>query len=202
MNTLCIMIKAPAMGRVKTRLAREVGAAAAVAAYRTMTAELIRRLNGGREWRLILAVAPDAALATRAFPAKVRRIAQGGGDLGGKMQRVMDRLRRNGPVAIVGSDIPAIGRKHIRAAFKALAANDAVIGPSEDGGYWLIGCGRRRRIAPFANVAWSTDRALAGTMANLKGARVGILPVLPDIDTAADWRDWTRKPLSVRRNGL
>lgn len=201
MKTLCIMVKAPVMGLVKTRLAREIGRSAALNAYRTMTAGLIRRLSTGAQWRLVLAVAPDRAQMSRAFPASVERIAQGGGDLGARMQRVIDRFREEGPVAVIGSDIPGISRGHIRSAFKTLANHDAVLGPAEDGGYWLIGVGTRRPMTPFANVRWSTEHALADTLANLKGARVGLIGQLPDVDTAMEWRDWTRQTSRVRLNG-
>jgi uncharacterized protein len=202
MKTLCIMVKEPAMGRVKTRLAREIGNGAAVAAYRMMLDAVVRRLRGGREWRLVLAVAPDAAILSRALPNGVARQRQGRGDLGQRMQRVFDHNKDAGPVVIIGSDIPTISRAAIRDAFKALQGHDAVIGPADDGGYWLIGTGRRRRVAPFAGVAWSTDQALAGTLKNLAGLRIAILQSLRDVDTAKDWRDWTRQPAAARLNGL
>jgi hypothetical protein len=200
MTTLCIMVKAPQMGRVKTRLARETGQAAAVAAYRTMLATIVRRLRGGREWRVVLAVAPDAAVETRGLPAAAR-IAQGRGDLGARMQRLFDRFRRRGPVIVIGSDIPGISRGDIRSALKALKANDAVVGPAEDGGYWLIGQGLRRRLAPFEGVRWSTEHARADTVRNLAGASVARLRSLLDVDAAQDWRAWTRESARVKRNG-
>lgn len=202
MRTLCIMVKAPVMGLVKTRLARQIGAAAAVAAYRAMIAQSLRRLGCDTRWRLVLAVAPDAAAATRSFPTQIVRMKQGRGDLGVRMQRVLDGLRRHGPVLIVGSDIPGIAPRHIALAFAKLEANDAVLGPAPDGGYWAIGVGRRRRLAPFSNVRWSGPQARADTLANLHGARVTLLTELADVDGAQDWRTWTRQPASVRLKGV
>jgi uncharacterized protein len=195
------MVKAPVMGLVKTRLAREIGRAAAVAAYRTMIADTLRRLGRDRRWRIVLAVAPDSSVATRAFPAAVRRLKQGQGDLGVRMQRVFDALRNKGPVLLIGSDIPGIAPHHIALAFHALEAHDAVLGPAPDGGYWAVGIGRRRRLTPFALVRWSTPEALSGTLANMKGARVALVDELPDVDTAAEWRAWTRLPPSRRLQG-
>jgi hypothetical protein len=196
MRTLCVMAKAPVLGGVKTRLARGIGGAQAVAAYRTMLALALRRLARHRRWRLVLAIAPHAALKSRALAFGGGRIAQGPGDLGRKMQRVYDRLRAHGPVVIIGSDIPAIAPRDIFRAFHALEAHDAVIGPSDDGGYWLIGFGRRRRLAPFTAVRWSSVHALGDTLAGLAGARVATLRALTDIDSAEDWRAWTRQPPS------
>lgn len=202
MRTLCIMVKAPIMGLVKTRLGREIGQAAAVNAYRTMIMGTLRRLGRDRRWRIVLAVAPDACAATRAFPAEVSRLKQGHGDLGARMQRAFDRLRRHGPVVLIGSDIPGIAPRHVAGAFTLLEAHDAALGPAPDGGYWAIGVGRRRRMAPFAGVRWSTPQALSGTLANMKDARVAMLDELPDIDTAAEWRAWTCLPPSVRLRGV
>jgi hypothetical protein len=173
----------------------------AVAAYRAMLRLTVRRLGRDSRWRLVLAVAPDAALPSGALPLVHARIGQGHGDLGARMQRVFDQLRPSGPVLIIGSDIPSIVPSDIAAAFRALEAHDAVIGPSDDGGYWLIGLGRRRRLAPFGDVRWSSTFALKDTLMGLRGGRTSRLRVLPDVDTAAEWRAWTALPPSARFRG-
>ena len=92
-----------------------------------------------------------------------------------------------GPVVIVGSDIPGIRPAHVARAFRALGRADWVVGPAEDGGYWLIGARRRPSYRdPFAGVRWSSEHTLADTVANLTGARIAFLEVLSDIDTGAD----------------
>jgi glycosyltransferase A (GT-A) superfamily protein (DUF2064 family) len=96
-----------------------------------------------------------------------------------------------GPVAIVGSDIPAIRPHHIAQAFAALGRHAYVFGPARDGGYWLIGARRRPRIPPglLAGVRWSTGHALADSLATLpKGARVAYLEELEDVDDGAAYR--------------
>ncbi len=103
----------------------------------------------------------------------------------------MGRLLRAlppGPAVIVGSDIPDLRPVHVAQAFQMLGGHDWVFGPAGDGGYWLIGA-RRRRAAPrvtFAGVRWSSPHALADTLANLKGARIGFLEALADVDTGED----------------
>jgi rSAM/selenodomain-associated transferase 1 len=186
-RTLVVMVKEPQAGRVKTRLARGIGAANAAAFYRHATAAVLSRVTCPGEWGTILAVAPDPACASRAWPSHTKRIAQGHGDLGQRMQRVMDRLPP-GPVLIIGSDIPGIRARHIRNAFAALGRNDAVFGPAPDGGYWLVGLKRFPRVLrAFRKVRWSTEHALADTRANLTGLRVAHIDTLDDIDDAADF---------------
>jgi rSAM/selenodomain-associated transferase 1 len=201
MRTLCIMAKAPMMGLVKTRLARQIGSAAAVTAYRTMLLQSLRRLGRDRRWRIVLAIAPDMLAASPALPPGFTRVGQGTGDLGARMQRVVSVLRTHGPVLVIGSDIPGVAPWHVARAFRALEAHDAVLGPAPDGGYWAIGFGRRRALTPFAQVRWSTPHARADTLANLKHARVALVDELSDIDTADEWRIWSRQPPSTRFRG-
>jgi glycosyltransferase A (GT-A) superfamily protein (DUF2064 family) len=102
------------------------------------------------------------------------------------MQRLMD-CAPPGPVVIIGTDIPDIARAHIAAAFRLLGRHDAVLGPAEDGGYWLVGLRRCPRILrPFGGVRWSSAHALGDTLGNLRGRSVALLPTLRDVDTAAD----------------
>ena len=183
------MLKDPRPGRVKTRLARDIGPIAATWWVRHQTDRLLRRLRDPR-WDLVLAVAPDVAgLTSRAWPADLERIPQGPGDLGARMARVM-RSRPPGPVCIVGGDIPGITRAHLASAFASLGRHDAVFGPAPDGGYWLIGLKRTRAIpATFLqDVRWSTKHALADSRATLPVSRIGLVDTLRDVDTADDLR--------------
>jgi uncharacterized protein len=185
-RTLVVMVKVPQAGRVKTRLARGIGAVRAVQFYRHTTNAVLGRVVSPREWRTLLAVAPDSGRKSRTFPAHIARIAQGSGDLGQRMQRVMDQMPP-GPVLIIGSDIPGITASHIRRGFTALGSSDAVFGPAPDGGYWMVGLRRAPRVLrPFQNVRWSSAHALADTRANLKNLRVALIDTLQDIDDAAD----------------
>lgn len=183
---LVMMVRRPAMGRVKTRLARGLGAVAAVKFYRAATGGLAARLGVDPRWDLILAVTPDASAGDRVWPRHLGIVPQGQGDLGQRMQRVFDRMPP-GPVVIIGSDSPSIRAAHIAHAFRALGTVDAVFGPAPDGGYWLVGLSRRQRVlTPFAGVRWSTADTLADTINNLAGSRVHVMETLDDIDEPAD----------------
>lgn len=182
------------MGRVKTRLARDAGQGDAQRFYRSQTLSLIRRLGRDPRWQTLIAVSPLAALHEEGFwPEDVPRVWQGEGDLGDRMGLMMEGLPP-GPVVIVGCDIPAIRPAHIAEAFKALGRHDAVFGPAEDGGYWLVGLKRFPKVPEiFGNVRWSSPHALEDTLANLKGRRVAFLETLPDVDTGADLKRWRQE---------
>jgi glycosyltransferase A (GT-A) superfamily protein (DUF2064 family) len=92
-----------------------------------------------------------------------------------------------GPVIVIGTDVPSIKSAHIQSAIKALGAHDAVVGPSPDGGYWLVGLKRRPRVPrAFASVEWSSPETLDQTLANLSGLNVARIASLPDVDEARD----------------
>jgi rSAM/selenodomain-associated transferase 1 len=181
---LVVMAKAPVAGAVKTRLARALGVATATRFARHATAALLQRLAPDRRWQTILAVTPDAALASRCWPRGLVRVRQGNGDLGCRMQRLMETLPP-GPVAIIGTDIPAITPSLIAPAFRRLGHCQAVFGRATDGGYWLVGMRRRPRVLKaFANVRWSSEHALADTLAGLGQATVAFIPTRADVDDA------------------
>ena len=192
---LFVMVKAPLAGSAKTRLAAVIGAAEALRFYRSSTAALLRRVGSDPRWRTVLAVSPDRYVGSRFWPANLPRIAQGQGDLGERMQRLLEQPR--GPVMLIGSDIPGIRAGHIAEAFGVLSRSGFVFGPSEDGGFWLAGA---RRATPrlFRQVRWSTPHALADTLANLQRP-AGLAATLADVDTEADWRRWRRGELDERQ---
>jgi uncharacterized protein len=185
---LVIMAKAPVAGRVKTRLARELGLSAALQFYRATSRAVVSRLAADLRWRTTLAVAPDTALVARIWPRHVARVPQGRGDLGRRMQRIFDHAPL-GPTVIVGTDVPGIRPALIAAAFQALGRHDAVFGPATDGGFWLVGARRRpRSLRMFEHVRWSSAHALRDTERNLDGHRTARVAVLSDVDDARDYR--------------
>jgi rSAM/selenodomain-associated transferase 1 len=195
-RTLVVMVKAPVMGRVKTRLAREVGSIEALRFYRSATAALLRRLAFDPRWRTVLAIDPPRACRASHWSRAIARSPQCRGDLGVRMRDQLGRAP-HGPVVLIGSDIPGIAPRHVADAFAALRCHDSVFGPAEDGGYWLIGlcAGFRPPGGLFDHVRWSTPHALADTRANLSGRKVAFVATLFDVDDAADWRRWKSLPV-------
>lgn len=179
------MVKEPRPGRVKTRLGADIGMVAAAWWFRHQVARLLRNVRDPR-WEIVLAVSPDVeGLSSRVWPAELRRVAQGHGDLGERMARML-RLPAD-RVCVIGADIPALRRHHIARAFGALGTAEVVYGPSEDGGYWLVGCKRSAiRAGVFEGVRWSTEHALGDSIASMAGRRVALVDVLRDVDTVRD----------------
>jgi len=183
-DSVIVFARTPRLGTVKRRLARVVGDRAALSFHRATLIALLRGLAADRRFRTVLAMTPDQAHF--APPRLVRRIGQGSGDLGRRMDRAFRRFRR-GRAAIIGADIPDAGPADLAAAFRALGTANAVFGPAKDGGYWLVALGPRRPARPFDNVRWSTEHALADTLRNFHGHRVALLRALQDVDTAEDY---------------
>jgi rSAM/selenodomain-associated transferase 1 len=184
-DTVFVFARVPRLGAVKRRLAQEIGARAALDFHRATMVGLLRGLAAERRFRTVLALTPDRARFP--LPVRVMRIGQGAGDLGARMQRTVERVRR-GRTVIIGCDIPDARPADVVQAFRALRRADAVFGPAADGGYWLIGLSPRRPARPFAMVRWSTAHALADTLANFSTRRVVFLRTLRDVDTASDLR--------------
>jgi hypothetical protein len=191
---LVVFAKAPRLGQVKSRLARDIGPVAACAFYRRTLAAVLRRLAGRGRWRTWIAVTPDSWTARRTlWPAGWTVVPQGAGDLGVRMDRAM-RALPPGPIVLVGTDIPGLRRRHVEDAFAALGRHDAVFGPAADGGYWLVGLRRRPRVPRlFCRVRWSSEHALADTLANLgRGRTAARLETLEDVDDGAALARWRR----------
>ncbi len=178
-----IFARAPRLGAVKRRLARDIGDRAALRFHAAALSRLVRSLARDRRFATVVAATPDQARLR--LPARIERVSQGAGDLGQRMDRAFRRFRHR-RVALVGCDIPSIGAHDLRAAFRALGRAPAVFGPAEDGGYWLVGMGPRRPARPFAAVRWSSSHALADTRRNFAAHPSLLLRTLRDVDTAAD----------------
>jgi hypothetical protein len=182
-DTVVVFARAPRLGTVKRRLAKDIGDRAALRFHTATLLRLLRSLRRPRRFRIVLALTPDGAKDR--LPIRVMRIEQGSGDIGKRMDTACRRFPR-GNVAIIGSDIPDANAADLDAAFRALGSHDAVFGPAEDGGYWLVALGPRRPAQPFVNARWSTEHALADTLRNFRGRRVALLRTLRDVDTAGD----------------
>jgi len=190
---IAVFAKAPVPGRVKTRLARALGAPAAARAYRTMLAERIASLAAAGLAPLELWVAPHAhpylrGLARR-YGASVR--VQPNGDLGSRMRAALSGSR---PTVVIGGDCMGTATSSVEQALAALAAGTAVtLAPAEDGGYTLLGT-RQPPHGILRHMPWGSDRVLVVTRERL--ARAGIealeLPVSWDVDDGRDWHRWRR----------
>ena len=180
--TLSIFAKAPVPGHVKTRLRPvldEEQATRLAAAFVRDT--LLKAAQLGPP--VTVYYAGDRALLVPLAPPNVRWAEQAGGDLGARMACVP------APCLILGADSPHLPLSLLSAALAAVPAYDVVLGPAEDGGYFLIGL-RAPQPALFDGIAWSTETVLAQTLARADalGLTVHQTPPWYDLDTPADLR--------------
>ncbi len=182
-DVVVVFARTPRLGTVKRRLARSIGARAALRFHIGMLTRLARALRRERRFHAVFALTGGRAR----WPHGIARMGQGQGDLGRRMDHAFRRFPRR-RVVLVGTDIPALAAADLRAAFRALGRAAAVFGPAEDGGFWLVGFGARRPARPFAGVRWSSRHTLADTLANLRPRPVTLLRRLRDVDTAADFQ--------------
>lgn len=201
-EVVIVFLKAPVPGRVKTRLMPRLNAEEAAALYRAMAEDLLERLDRLRAVDLLLRVTPPSKMESmRRWLGKNRRLEpQRGSDLGARLAASFRAAFRSGyeRVVIVGSDVPQVTSKTVRVALSLLRRHDVVIGPSPDGGYYLIGlCKPRPEL--FTHMPWSTSTVLPDTLRRISrlGLTVGRLPRLADLDLHSDarrlWRDLQEK---------
>jgi len=197
-DRLLVFVKAPRAGEVKTRLAQTLGAEAAAGLYRAMADEEIRRTAPRRDEyeRTFLFAPAEARPDIESWLPGEALEAQHTGDLGERMSRAFASAFATGArrVAIIGSDVPSCGREHVAEALRSLDDHDVVLGPTHDGGYYLIALDRPRP-ALFQSIPWSTASVLPATAerAGVLGLAVRMLDPLRDIDTIADVRsEWPR----------
>lgn len=189
---IALFVKPPIPGRVKTRLARDIGDEAACNLHRSLADHTIQQIQAsGIPLALFFDGSDPAALPPAWLQASQVCLPQQGDDLGERMAAVFRYLFAAGvkQVVLVGSDVPGIDAVYLQQAFELLAANAMVLGPALDGGYCLIGFNASHFTASvFQNIPWSTDQVCELTLraAQQTALTVGLLPALQDIDTITD----------------
>jgi rSAM/selenodomain-associated transferase 1 len=195
-NALAVMAKAPVPGSVKTRMVPPLTPEQAAALYRAILLDQLEHLTRLTASDLYVAFTPDdaAALMKSLVPAAFACFPQRGDDLGERMHEVLAELWRRGHrnLVLIGSDVPAVPLDFFHDTFNALEGKDepdvqVVFGPSEDGGYYLVGMNQPTPEI-FDGMTWSHDRVLAQTTEKLTrlGIAVKLLPSWFDIDTIED----------------
>jgi len=189
-KALLIFIKNPELGKAKTRIAKTVGDEKALQVYLELlkhTRKVATQVEANRylfysqfidrndDW--------DNALFDKKLQAKL--------DLGARMSAAFQKaFEGNEKVVIIGSDCASLNIEMIKQAFQALETDDFVIGPAEDGGYYLLGMNNFQPVV-FQNIEWSTEQVLPRTIEHIidLDATYTLLPTLSDIDY---WEDWLK----------
>ncbi len=200
---ILFILKAPIVGRVKTRLAEDIGEVRALAAYRAMVEYLFDNLATHWPFEIHYTPTEDEDLMHSWLGPDHPYFPQPDGDLGCRMASAAENAFGRGAEAVIllGGDCPYVTPDLIRMAAGQLEKHEAVIGPAVDGGYYLLGLNRPQPRL-FEGIAWSTESVFSATLERIKevGLTVNILPTLEDVD---DLQSLTRaetymgKPIAV-----
>ena len=188
---IVIFAKAPVPGNVKTRLVPALGEIGAARLAHQMLLATIEEAENAHLSIPELCTTPhpyDPDWKSFLPKAEIRYTDQGEGDLGERLARAAKRMILVGEnILLIGTDCPALDRHRLRAAAEALLSHDAVIHPTLDGGYALLGL-RRFDSSPFAGIGWSGPDVAADTIARIEalGWSLHVGDTLRDIDEPED----------------
>lgn len=193
MKALILMTRIPIPGKTKTRLMNVLSGEECAKLHKCFLWDLFNVFDVIKEnVDIFLSYTPDGALhlLEDMLPDYVEAFPQEGEDLGERMANAIDFVlnRSYDKVVLIGSDIPAIGPSDIKEAFRLLDFNDICLGPTHDGGYYLVGMKKLHRDVFCRDLKWGKKSVFESTMfiANNLGLRVGLAPKHMDIDTAED----------------
>lgn len=193
-SALGIMFRVPEYGKVKKRLAAQIGDEKALKAYSLMLSGTINNISSLKDTD-IYGFYEGATASQQTVLKRFQSIPQQGKELGERMYNAIQWLfdKRYEKVALIGSDSPDLPSDYIKDAFLKLNSYELVIGPSEDGGYYLIGMTTPLDTI-FKSIPWGTAGVLKGSIlkAEKAGIRYFLLPQWYDIDDVKDLQRWNQ----------
>ncbi len=198
-NCVLFFVKYPAVGRVKTRLAKQLGRKAASDLYKNFVNDILAMLNNLSVSLKIFFDPPDTKKQIQQWLGEKYSYApQTGQGLGQRMKNAFLQAFSEGfnRVVVIGSDSPDLPEKYLELAFHALDTNDVVIGLSSDGGYYLIGFARNSFLPEaFGQISWSSNKVSEQTIDILQQhkQRLYLLPQWHDVDTLTDLKSFSHR---------
>ena len=188
-DLLIIFTRNPELGKCKTRLAATIGDQAALEIYKFLlehTVGITQDVIASKQVYYSEEIWHNDIWDPKVYDKKLQQ----GEGLGTRMQRALEDGFKEGfdRVVIIGSDLFDMETEDIEMAFSALKTNDFVIGPAQDGGYYLLGMSRLKE-ALFRNKKWGTATVFQDTLTDLEGESVLLLPERNDVDVYEDIRD-------------
>lgn len=191
-KALLIFVRHPELGKVKTRLAKGVGEQKALQIYQSLIAHT-QQVASSSNVQCFVFYAQELVADDLWHTPPFIKFAQQGKDLGERMANAFATVFAQGyeHACIIGSDCPIIEKEHIQQAFSQLHRHQVVIGPSQDGGYYLLGLSQPQSSL-FQHIEWSTSSVFQRTLsiAQSLSLSIHILPTLFDIDTQEDWETY------------
>lgn len=189
-KALIIFVRTPELGKVKTRIARSVGDEKALKIYRALMSHT-RKVAEEVDCERYLFYAGEVDHHDEWNPKNFEKFLQAKGDLGQKMEDAFETvIRKTSPVVIIGSDCAELTPKDIDRAFTELEDNDIVIGPANDGGYYLLGM-NDLQLFLFDDMPWSEENLLEESIIRIqdRGLRYSLLQTKSDVDYIEDWEE-------------
>ena len=189
-NLIIVLTRNPELGKVKSRLAKDIGEVAALDVFVKLlehTEKTIRPINADK------AIYYSEKITANDIwdDAFYKKYLQPNGDLGARIEHAFKNGFDAGyeNVIIIGSDLYDLKSSHIETAFDALKKYDTVIGPAKDGGYYLLGM-KTLHTKVFRNKEWGTESVFNATIKDLKDTDLYVLETLNDIDYAEDLKPY------------
>ncbi len=163
--TILLFLKAPRPGLVKTRLAKTLGEQKATNVYRELVEITLSKIPKNWPTRVHFAPADTCLLMEKWLGSHLTYIPQPNGDLGHRLQTACEQAFNDGAkgVILLGGDCPGLTSAHLEECEESLLQNKPVIGPAEDGGYWLLGLPTPQPEL-FCDIQWSTPEVLPITL--------------------------------------
>lgn len=199
MKAILLFTRLPIPGSTKTRLQGYLSQEECADLHLHMLRDIAEALNRFGDAKLFVFATPTQPFDEwlTLLPARAEWIPQCEGTLGERMEHAVQITLERGAerVVLIGSDIPGIDAAYLEQAFAALDESDIVLGPTEDGGYCLIGL-HSLEYEPFSiAAAWSTSNVMQATRAIVtgRGAKVKTLSAQEDIDTKEDLLRWQKR---------
>jgi rSAM/selenodomain-associated transferase 1 len=205
-SVVVVMAKRPVPGKTKTRLCPPLTPLEAAELYEALLRDTMELVSGLRGVETAVAVSPRRAVdeMQRMAPRGARMLAVEGACLGECLRSATEQLFAEGftRVVAVNSDGPTLPAEYLERAVEVLTHSDVVLGPAEDGGYYLIGM-RQPQPGLFTDIEWSSSRVAVQTLerAAAAGLTVARLPPWYDVDTPAEF-ERLRKELGARPPGI
>lgn len=186
-NLILIFTRNPVLGKVKTRLASSIGNENTLEIYKFLlqhTQKIVSNVNVSRRILYSEEIIDNDIWDNNLY----QKALQSEGDLGKKMENAFAEgfINSYKKIVIIGTDLYDLETSNIENAFQELENNDVVIGPAEDGGYYLLGLKNNIPENIFSNKMWSTETVLKDTLNDLHNYKVHLLDIKNDIDTIDD----------------
>ncbi len=190
-RAIVVLAKNPALGQVKTRLAQDLGDERALEIYKILYHQTLKTVESVPKTHAYVYQSPK--VDRRWIPnSQITSRLQSKGNLGDRMHAALtEALSQHERVVLLGADCPGLHPEIIEEAFSALTQVDLVIGPSADGGFYLLGS---KEVHPqlLQNRSWSHSEVFEKTvdLASKQGLSIYLLPELYDVDYLSDWKQW------------